>query len=323
MRLSAGTLLLGLFAVMFGLLGAYVVQKELLKNRPEREVAKREFVVVPVAGRELEEGRTIAKGDVSIYRMTAEEIKEKGFTDAYMANPRQIIGRVVMRSIASGQTFHTEDLYPEGSLPPIAPKSGYRAVTVAVDPDAAVAGFARPGSLVDVYFRSDAGSEPDDEPEMTLPLIEAAEVLALNRETTKENRADDENIDAKKLSVTLAVTPRQVAALKVIEGKGSVTLVLRNKDDLAMTEIDDAPRTLNEILNRPLQRHKMQIYRGRQMSSVRFHRDERTGTEIAKVAETHEPKIPVSPVQDAQPSPTIIVAPVVSGGLALPISNGN
>lgn len=322
MRLSAGTLLLGLFAVMFGLLGAYVVQKELLKNKP-KEVSQRKFEEVAIAGRDLEEGRTISMGDISIYQLTPEQIKERGFTGARMINTRQIVGRVVMRPIAKGEPFYTDDLYPQGTLPPIAPKAGYRAVTVAVEPDAAVAGFARPGSMVDVYFRSDAGSEPDDEPEMTLPLIEAAEVLALNRETTKENRANDETIDAKKLSVTLACTPRQVAALKVIEGKGSVTLVLRNKDDLAMAEIDDAPRTLNEVLNRPLQRHKMQIYRGRQMSSVRFHRDERTGTEIAKVAETLEPKTPVSAVQTAQPAPTIIVAPGVPGGISLPISNGN
>ncbi len=242
MRPSSGTLLLGIFAVMFGLLGAYAVRKELHKPVAKSEVKeeKSQVVTVPVAGQNLEAGRKLTLGDIALMKLTPAQMKAQKITGSFMSNPKQIIGRIVKTPIKEGATFDTPNFYPEGTGPDLSDrlKPGYRAVTITVDQDAAVAGFAIPGSLVDVLFRADAvtppNSDPQDQlPEITLTLIEGAEVLALNKDTAQSLRVDAGTpaLSGKKMAITLAVTQRQAVSLQVTEGRGSISLALRGRDE--------------------------------------------------------------------------------------------
>ncbi len=319
MRASAGSLLFGIFAVMFGLLGAYVVRKEL--HKPVAATASRDdkpgTVTVPVASVTLEAGRKVTLGDIALMKMTPAQMKAQKISGTYMSNTRQIIGRVLKKEIKEGAVFDTPDFYPEGTGPSVAErlKKGYRAVTVSVEQDSAVAGFAIPGSMVDVIFRADSAKDGDakdaDElPETTVTLIEAAEVLALNQETTQVLRTDSKTPSAgsAKASVTLAVTPRQAASLRVVEGRGSLALALRNKDDDAITD-DNAPRTLDDLLERSNRKHKMEIYRGRHLSQTTFRNNERqTPTDPNQIANDPIPtRAPIPQTAHNQPAPQVII----------------
>jgi pilus assembly protein CpaB len=319
MRASAGSLLLGIFAVMFGLLGAYVVRKELHKpnyvavagdNKPGTQT-------VPVASVTLEPGRKIEFGDIAIVKLTPAQMKAQKITGAFMTNTKQIIGRVLKTEIKEGQPFDTPDFYPEGTGPSVAErlKKGYRAVTVSVDQDSAVAGFAIPGSIVDVMFRADSKKDTDpkareDElPELTVTLIEAAEVLALNHDTAQVLRTADPKapMSSAKASVTLAVTPKQAASLRVVDGRGTMSLALRNKDDLDVGPEEFSPRTLDDLLERSNNKHKMEIYRGRQMSQTSFKNNERlTPTSPGVIASDPIPaNVPIP--QTAHNAPNVII----------------
>ena len=281
MRPSAGTLLLGVFAVLFGLLGVYVVRKELHKPTAKAEVAKAakpQTFVVPMASSDLEAGRKVTLGDIVLQKLTAAQMKAQHVDSNYMPSPKQIIGRVLRDGLKEGSTFDTPDFYPEGTGPSVTAKvkPGYRAVTVSVENDAAVSGFAFPGAVVDVVFRANAGGpQEDNAPETTIVLIEAAEVLAVNQETVSGSRPDrtDANAASKKVAVTLSVTLRQAADLRVVDGRGTMSIALRNSDDLELEPERIAPRTLSDLLDRPTQKHKMEIYRGGRLSRVEFQRN--------------------------------------------------
>lgn len=336
MRASAGTLLLGIFAVMFGLLGAYVVRKELHKQpRAEVAVPSRDVagtLTVPVASVPLEAGRTIALGDIAILKLTPEQMQKQGLTGTFMPNPKQIIGRVLKRDLKEGSPFDTPDFYPEGTGPSVAEKlkKGYRAVTVSVDQDSAVAGFAIPGSMVDVLFRADPAKEvdkdkDDDLPEVTVTLIEAAEVLALNQETAQVLKMPDPNkpgaTTKSTASVTLAVTPRQAAALRVADGRGTMSLALRNKDDIEAGLNEISPRTLDDLLDRSTNKHRMEIYRGRQLSQTSFRNNERLTlpNQIPPMlADPLPTKVPVPQTAQTPPQPAAPNVIIVNGRDGIP-----
>lgn len=289
-KLSPGTLLLGIMAVLFGLLGAYVVrmqmQRPVVAAQPQVQT-----VVVPRASTDLKAGRKITLGDIAIYRMTAEKMREAGIRGSFMSNAEQIIGRILREDIVKGGTFDSSRLYPEGVFPNPAERlrPGYRAVTVNVEGPAAVAGFATPGAWVDVLFRANR-HEDDDLPEMTVTLVEAVEVLALEEQTFTGARPEEERRSGnREMAVTLAVRPAQAAALRVVEGHGTLSLALRKPDDDTPLA-GEMPRTMNEVLDRPYTKWRMEVYRGGSQNQIFFRQNQRqeytSSTVASKVAAT-------------------------------------
>lgn len=227
-RLSPGTMTVAIFAILVGLGGAFVVRQHLHQPGvpPLPELAPSN-VVVPVALTDLEPGRDLTLNDIAMRSFTPEEFAKTEFAKlAYMRQSPQIVGRTLKTSLKQGQAFLPEDLYPEGMGPDLAERlqAGYRAVTVPIENIGAVLGFARAGSFVDVLFRV----EPEeDRPEVTMTLLERVEVLAIDSYTTPGQQVQLEQDG----SVTLAVTPHQAKMLKVVEGRGALTLTLRNPED--------------------------------------------------------------------------------------------
>ncbi len=132
-RLSPGTLLLGIFAVLFGLVGAYAARQYLQQTPPEDapvETVRRQ--IVPLASADLAPGRTITMGDVMLVRMTRDEIRKRGIPGDFMTNPSQVIGRTLRTPLKRGRSFVTTAFYPEGTGPSVASrlKAGHRAVTI-------------------------------------------------------------------------------------------------------------------------------------------------------------------------------------------------
>jgi pilus assembly protein CpaB len=202
-----------------------------------------------------------------------------------MRTPTQIIGRILKTDLPKGSAFDTAQLYPEGVYPNPADRlaPGFRAVTIPVDAMSAVGGFATPGAWVDVMFRADE-NEDEDLPELTVTLVESVEVLALNEHTFTGSKSDDPNgRDAKEMAVTLAVRPEQAAALRVVDGRGTLSLMLRNPNDDTPTALN-IPRTMHDVLDRPYTKWRMQVYRGGSLSSVDFRRNQRDTPTVDEIA---------------------------------------
>lgn len=277
-RITPGTVIVGIFAVLFGLVGAYGVRKYFQAEKPAPlppTAPARQ--VVPVASGDLESGRTLVLGDVALWRLLPEEIdkmiKDGKLPKQYMTNPQQIIGRILKTPLKQSQAFQTTDLYPEGSGPTIAEKlaPGLRAVTIPVEGTGALGGYDGPGSYVDIVFRA----QPDVKagiPETTVTLLEGVQVLAVEE-------ADKRAPPGAKLSnrVTLAVTAAQANALKIAENRGTFSLSLRSPEDVEVAASNE-PQTLDRLLNVPVrEQFTTSIYRGGSPSAVSF-----VGTTVAR-----------------------------------------
>lgn len=266
MRLNIGTLLVGVFAILFGLIGAYAL-RSVLTPAPQPVAAAPRTVSVPLASNELPVGRKLVLSDMVLNPMTPEQMKEKGYPlNELMLSTDQIIGRVLAKPMKQGDAFLTSNLFREGEAPTVESKlaPGFRAFTIPMDDLNAVGGAAAPGQNVDVIFR--LGPQPGDPwrrvppmAETTVTLIENIEVLSVNREVyvqpqgqgldvrTNVNRRPQPVVGPIR-SVTLAVTPDQANILKTASGRGEMTLRLRNLND-AVSKQTLGPLTMEKLVS--------------------------------------------------------------------------
>lgn len=274
MKISSGTLVLGIFAVLFGLVGAYAA-KQYLAEKPAPQAAPvaveaEKLTNVPMASIDLPAGRTIAFGDIMTVPMT--EKKMRDLPPGSMLNAKQVIGRTLRTAVTKWSPFSAEGLYPEGTGPSVAERlvPGYRAVSVPLENSEAEMSLLTPGAMVDVVFRTFPAKNAGL-PETTVTLLENVEVLAIGEtifpggKTAAPSAGRRENT-----SVTLACTPHQASALKVVEGRGSLSLVLRGPEDDQLVG-HSPPRTLESLLALPERQPAVttQIYRrGRLTTSV-------------------------------------------------------
>jgi pilus assembly protein CpaB len=272
-RFSPGTMTAVIFAILIGLGGAYAV-RQYLHNPTVAAVAEKPPVIktqiIPIAGADLSPGRTLLLTDIQIVSMTPTEIaKSKYAGRPFMPSSQQLIGRTLLGEHKKGEPFLPEQFYPEGMGPGVVEslRPGFRAISIPIKNIQAVAGFARPGAMVDVYYRSDA---KDGNPEMALTLLERVELLAVGQIAFSGQKVHGEHG-----SVTVAVTPKQAKALKIVEGKGDLTLALRREEDNMIFPVSmggsDA-MTLEQLLGLPAAQRtlKMDIYRGGTKASLRF-----------------------------------------------------
>lgn len=132
-----------------------------------------------------------------------------------------------------------------GSTPTIVEKlpQGKRAVTVSVKGSGFVDGYAVAGTSVDVLFRLSQLEGRKDYKETTFTVVEGVEVLAVDQSTdpAPQSGADTQE---RGVRVTLAVTPDQAARLKVIEGRGELSLLLRSPKEMTEGEASQPGTTV-------------------------------------------------------------------------------
>ncbi len=265
MRLNIGTLMVGVFAILFGLIGAYALRAVLASPQSVVQAGPR-TINVPQASNELPAGRKLVLSDMVLVPMTAEQMKEKGYPlNELMISTDQIIGRTLCGPLKQGDAFLTSCLYREGEGPTVESKlaPGFRAFTIPIDDLNAVGGAAAPGQNVDIIFRMAA--QPADPfrrvppmAETTVTLVENIELLAINREVvaapvgqgldvrTNVNRKPTPIVGPIR-SVTVAVTPDQANILKAATGRGEMALRLRNIHD-SVSKQTLGPITIEKLI---------------------------------------------------------------------------
>jgi pilus assembly protein CpaB len=117
---------------------------------------------------------------------------------------------------------------------------GKRAITVRVNDVIGVAGFALPGTYVDVMVNTqEEGSQRNGDRAISKIVLERILVLAVAQE------ADRDSTKPKVVSaVTLEVSPQQAEILDLARSVGTLSLVLRNQTDPKAADTDGATKAL-------------------------------------------------------------------------------
>lgn len=159
------------------------------------------------------------------------------------ADPATLQDRVLKEPMVAGEPLLEAKLAPLGNraglsatIPP-----GLRAVTIHVNEVGGVAGFALPGSLVDVVV-----TLQEEQGRMVSKIVlQKVPVLAVAQESTVKD-----DVKAKVTNtVTLEVTPLQAEQLDLAGSVGTLALALRNQLDAAQVTTPGVHK--NELLGLP------------------------------------------------------------------------
>ena len=179
----------------------------------------------------------VAKVDIPLGEpIVAEQLTTASFPanatpDGVYDSPEKLVGRVAVVQIAAREPVTDFKLAVEGSqggLGATIPE-GYRAMAVKVDDVVGVAGFIKPGAMVDVLTviepMRDQSARKDPVSKIVLQNVK---VLANGQNIDKpKNEREAESVRV----VTLLVTPEQAEKLALAAVEGKLRLVMRNTID--------------------------------------------------------------------------------------------
>jgi pilus assembly protein CpaB len=158
-------------------------------------------------------------------------------------------GRVVTGTVQRGEPVLEARLAPigtKGGLSAIVP-AGKRAMTVRVNDVVGVAGFALPGTFVDVMVNTQEEGSKNNDRDRTISKIVLDRILVL----AVAQEADRDNTKPKVVNaVTLEVTPQQAEMLDLARSVGTLSLVLRNQAESG--EATTAGATKQQLLGTQL-----------------------------------------------------------------------
>jgi Flp pilus assembly protein CpaB len=248
-RISPGLLLFAFFGVLMSLAVVYGLKRS-WEQKKAVVVAPEPLRKIIVASADLPEGRAIHSSDFMTLSMTSKQFASQKWPAIMMADGKQLLTRILRQPIKRGQPFEPEAFYPEGSGPDVTQKlgPGLRAVSL----DVATLGIpsqATPGNFVDVIFRSDP-SKDKTIPELTRTLLTGVSILAIDDNSTIGLRS---TLDRKREThtVILAIPADEAIRLKATEGRGQLSLVLRNETDLSQQSDLEKSLSLADVLQLP------------------------------------------------------------------------
>lgn len=238
--MGARTIIVVVLAIVCGLSAALGLN--MVMARPQTTQAEVETVPVIVAKVAITRGRLLTTDLVEI-KPWPKSLAPEGA----LSTLTDVQERAVLQSIQPGEPLFESKLAKKGAVGGMATliPSGMRAYTIQTKTVASnVAGFVLPGNHVDVLltFRSSGTDETGGG--STTTLLQKVEVMAVGR--VIESGVQQEKVDAQDVeSVTLLVTPEQVARLDLGQTLGILSLSLRNPNDHA--ESDTKMATIRDI----------------------------------------------------------------------------
>lgn len=193
-----------------------------LQNVPVKTVSMPTRPVV-VARANLALGSELRADDLMVGQWPEGSVPEGAFGD-----PSQIVGRGLIASVVQHEPILPGKLASKeagSGLPPIIPQ-GKRALSVKVNEVIGVAGYALPGTFVDVVVTITPTQEPED--------VTSKIVLKQVQVLTSGTRMEQDQKDGKPVQVTVAtllVTPEEAERLTLASTEGKIQLALRNPLD--------------------------------------------------------------------------------------------
>jgi pilus assembly protein CpaB len=207
--LIATSVLVGLVAVL--------TAAQWVKNTSHLATTK-----VVVAARDLEAGTRVDASMLQVVEFPAATTLVQSFSD-----PEVLAGRIVLTRITRGEPLLATKIASVGEKAGLAATlgPGRRAMTVKLNDVSSVAGFALPGSYVDLLVHT----TDDNNKPLSKIVLERVLVLAVEQETSAGDKSKMTGVG----SVTLDVSPKQSEQVDLARSVGSLSLALRNNTDEA------------------------------------------------------------------------------------------
>jgi len=273
-----------MLALVCGLAAAFGIR--LLRGGGVTEVSP-ETVPVVVAKSDIPRGHVIG----------AEELETRPWPKEYLpatavSDVEACVDRAVVAPIVAGEPLLEGKLMSKDARDDFAARVpvGMRAYTIQTTEDASkVAGLLAPGDHVDVLCSLRGGPSLDATGGgSTVTLLQAVTVLAIGQNMVAPTAEDKKDVRDLR-SVTLVVTPDQVALLDLGQNKGQLTLSLRNPQDTDVAtpasatvdmlrhlqgdpvdQPDDTPEVTMPVVEKPAARiMQIRSIRGRQVGRAR------------------------------------------------------
>ncbi len=239
-RLSAISIVLAVALALAGV-ASYLVYQFLTKQ----EHKQHQDVSVHVAARDIPVGAKVDASNLKIASWPRENLPQQGF----FPDTTKVQGRVAIRQISAGDIVTESKLMPinraemGGVMAYIVPQ-GHRAVTVAVNEVAGVAGFITPGSRVDVVLTTEITTSTNNaDDQFSKIILQNVPVLA-SAQATEQKDGKPSIVP----TVTLDLLPADAERLIVGAKKGTLQLLLRNVIDT--TDVTTTGMTVSKALNR-------------------------------------------------------------------------
>ncbi|MDO8771171.1 MAG: Flp pilus assembly protein CpaB, partial [Burkholderiaceae bacterium] len=181
--------------------------------------------LVVVASRDLELGAPLTAAMLQQLPWPSGAVPDSSFKDM-----KKLEGRVTRTQVFKGEPILEQKLVPEGSKGGALPsmiQGGKRAISVKVNEVVGVAGFALPGSFVDIMVNTTDGKNKV----VSKIVLRRILVLAVAQEASR-----DETKPKVVNAVTLEVTPDEAEKIDLARSIGTLSLVLRNPTDRNDTE---------------------------------------------------------------------------------------
>jgi pilus assembly protein CpaB len=214
----ARLLMIGALALALGAFVSFFIYRTLQSktgggNEPSVEVM--------VAAREIQVGSKLEDADLRLAKFSLASVPP----GAYLSKTK-LLGRGVIQPIARGEFILPSKLAAENAgsgLPAMIPP-GMRAVSVRVNEVVAVAGFAAPGTRVDVLL---TGNPSGSAEKQTTTVLENVAVLATGQKLERNAAGEAQNAPV----ITLLVSPDDAQKLTLASSEGRIQLALRNPLD--------------------------------------------------------------------------------------------
>ncbi len=222
----------GVFIAGVGLAGFAVFQTHQYISQMQVELAAArsqantiEMVDVMIANRELRYGQSLSRRDVGVAKFPANAVPKNAITEVEQLFPGDTRSRIVLRSIDPMEPILTTKLTEPGKQVGINShlSPGKRAFTISVNQSSAVAGFLRPGDRVDLFWTGRVSNVG----EVTRLIHPHLRLIAVDQSADMDRAT--EAVSAR--SITVEVTPTQVAALAQAQASGNLSLALVGWDD--------------------------------------------------------------------------------------------
>jgi len=211
-------------AIVLGVVAAKVARDAILKNRGNA-ANDGKFTRIVVAKGDLEPGKELAEGDLTLTQVQADMAPANAFTDVKM-----VVGRVTEAGMVKGQSIVEPLLAPQGAGSGLQAlvKSGMRAITLEVNEFSGVAGLLTPGCHVDVLATINEGNSNGGQIAKT--IVQNVKVMAVGQKT---NAAGNEPPMPNEMfkSVTVLASLADAEAIELACSTGRPRLVLRGGRD--------------------------------------------------------------------------------------------
>lgn len=187
--------------------------------------------VAVVAAFDLPVGSVISERDVKIVRFSG-DIPSGAFRDL-----KDVVGRGVVTSMERNEIVLPSKIAADkagGGLPAMIPQ-GKRAVAVKVNEVIGVAGFAVPGTRVDVVLTGNADKNNNPADVSATTVLQNVQVLAAGQKLQTAADGKPETVQV----ITLLVTPEEAQKVALASQEGKIQLTLRNPldDDAADVKV--------------------------------------------------------------------------------------